>query len=324
MSWVHRPLAQMAGATERHATLLGWVGAVGVAYFLAAQIGLALLSAPSDIAVFWPASGVAAGILIAFGRRALPAVVIGVIVSTIAANVLGDRDFWTSLFKGVCNASEAVLMAWLIEQWFGRAFAFADLRHVLGFFAAAGFAAAASAVGGAATMTLLHATAPFWDAWLVWFLSDGLGIVVIAPLLIAISETVHKPMFRAELVEGAGVVALLVVIAIYVRTHPAELLGFIQSGSVRAAALVVAHRPLPTGVRNLRRFHRIHLCHCGDDIGLGPLWRCGCAPYRAGPRRADDHLHGDGVHPRAFGLVQRKTPARSRTQTRCGAAPTGP
>ena len=55
---------------------LGWALAIGSAYFLAARLGLALLSAPSDVAVFWPASGVAAGILITFGRRARAAVVI--------------------------------------------------------------------------------------------------------------------------------------------------------------------------------------------------------------------------------------------------------
>jgi integral membrane sensor domain MASE1 len=53
-------------------------GAIAIAYFLAARLGLALLSASSDVAVFWPASGLAAGILIIFGRRARPALVIGV------------------------------------------------------------------------------------------------------------------------------------------------------------------------------------------------------------------------------------------------------
>ena len=48
-----------------------WLGraglsiAVGVAYFLAAQLGLSLLTTAERVAVFWPASGVAAGALIA-------------------------------------------------------------------------------------------------------------------------------------------------------------------------------------------------------------------------------------------------------------------
>ena len=45
--------------------------AVGLVYFLAARLGLALLSTPSDVAVFWPASGIAVGILVLSGRPAL-------------------------------------------------------------------------------------------------------------------------------------------------------------------------------------------------------------------------------------------------------------
>ena len=50
--------------------LTRWVGsiglavAVGIAYFLAARLSLALLA--DGVAVFWPASGVAAGALIAY------------------------------------------------------------------------------------------------------------------------------------------------------------------------------------------------------------------------------------------------------------------
>jgi putative ABC transport system substrate-binding protein len=93
--------------------------AVGLVYFLAARLGLALLSTPSDVAVFWPASGIAVGILVLSGRRALLAVVMGVIAGTVAANIVSDRSVLTSLCKGFCNAGEAVLVAWLLE-WWGR------------------------------------------------------------------------------------------------------------------------------------------------------------------------------------------------------------
>src|SRR5579871_5783616 len=43
---------------------------VGVAYFLSARLSLFLLTQPDGVAVFWPAAGVSAGILIALGRGA--------------------------------------------------------------------------------------------------------------------------------------------------------------------------------------------------------------------------------------------------------------
>jgi len=164
------------------------------------------------VAVFWPASGIAVGVFIISDRRIRPALVVGVIIGTVAANLMSDRSLWTSLFKGFCNAGEAVLVAGLIEHWFGRAFAFDDLRRVLSFVAAACLGAAASALGGAMTMTLFHTRAPFWEVWRAWFLSDGVGILMVAPLVIELGQVGRKLPSRARSIEGVGVLCLLTLI----------------------------------------------------------------------------------------------------------------
>ena len=120
------------------AAVLGTAGVVAIAYFLAARLGLALLSAGSDMPVFWPASGLAAGLLIATGPRARPALVIGVVIGNVAANLMSDRSFLTSVFLGFCSAGEAVLAAGLLERWFGRAFTFGDRRRRKSLLRAAG------------------------------------------------------------------------------------------------------------------------------------------------------------------------------------------
>ena len=60
-----------AGSTQQWARSIGLAAAVGIVYFLAARLSLLLLTKPDGVAVFWPASGVAAGVLIALGPRAL-------------------------------------------------------------------------------------------------------------------------------------------------------------------------------------------------------------------------------------------------------------
>src|SRR5262245_23008061 len=111
---VSRYLTRWCGAGRRIMTL-GAAAGIAVAYFLAAQLGLALISQPSGVAAFWPASGLAVGFLMISGRRAYPALVIGVVIGTLAANLLSDRSLLTATFKGLCNAGEAVLAAWLLE-----------------------------------------------------------------------------------------------------------------------------------------------------------------------------------------------------------------
>lgn len=75
-----------------------------VAYFLAAQLGVALIAPSSGVAVFWPASGHAVAILIISGRRAYPASLIRFAVATAAANLLSARILLTATFKGIKGA----------------------------------------------------------------------------------------------------------------------------------------------------------------------------------------------------------------------------
>jgi PAS domain S-box-containing protein len=201
---------------------VGWSVVIGTAYFLTSRLGLSLLVPPSDVAVFWPASGIGAGILIAFGRRAFTPLAIGIIVGAVAANLLSDRSLATAVLKGFCNIGEPVIVAWLLQRWFGPAFAFSDLRRVLGFLAAAAIGTATSAIGGAATITLLHTTAPFWDVWRVWLLSDGIGIVVVAPLIIELRRAAVEPPSWRDTIEGAAVLTVVGALAIYVFAHPTE------------------------------------------------------------------------------------------------------
>ncbi len=58
---------------------------MGVAYYGAARIGLAMLD-DTGVAVFWPASGVAVGVLLVSGRGMIGPVALGVAAATIAAN----------------------------------------------------------------------------------------------------------------------------------------------------------------------------------------------------------------------------------------------
>ena len=194
-----------------------------VAYFLGARLGLVLLTELEGVAVFWPASGVAAGILIALGPRARAPVATGVIAATIAANLLGDRNLWASMFSGLCNAGEATLAAWLIARWFGRQFKLDSLNRVLGFLLAATLGAAIAAIGGAITMRLFHTTAPVLSIWRVWFASDGLGIVTIAPLLIGLAQIVSELRPRRELIEGAVALVILTVMSALILALPAGL-----------------------------------------------------------------------------------------------------
>jgi integral membrane sensor domain MASE1 len=198
--------------TEPPRTLVGSIGlaiAVGVAYLLAARLSLVLLTKPDGVAVFWPAAGVAAGVLIALGPGARLPVAAGAIGATFVAHLLaGDPFIWAAIGFGLCNAGEAVLVAWLIERYFGSAFSLGRLPCVLGLVAAAIAGPAVSGIGGTLIFTRLHgSTAPVLTTWYHWFTADALGIVTVAPLLIGLASAARDPPPRSEVING--IVALL-------------------------------------------------------------------------------------------------------------------
>jgi PAS domain S-box-containing protein len=242
---------------------------LAIVYFLAAKLGLSLQAQPSDVAVFWPASGLAAGVLIVAGRRAFPALLIGVVVGTVAANILNDRSLSTSVLKGLCNAGEAALVALLIEKWFGPRFAFDDIRQLVGFLAAGALAAAASGVGGAATIILFHTSAPFSGVWRDWFLSDGIGIVAVAPFVVGLVETYHHPPLRREWTEGLAALVLLVAVSSYVVSQPTtSWLSFSPGAAVLPLLLWLAARCPPT-FAIAGAFFASAAVICATNFGLG-------------------------------------------------------
>jgi signal transduction histidine kinase len=184
--------------------------AVGIAYFLASRLSLLLITTPDDVAVFWPAAGVAAGVLIALGPGTRLPVAVGTIVASIPANLLGVWSLRTSIVFALCNAGQVLLMSVLIERYFGSAFSLGSLRQVLGLVAAAIVGTAAAAIGGTVGVVLVEgSTAPALTIWYHWLTSNVPGIVAVAPLLIGLVSAVRDPPPRSEIIEGVVVLAAL-------------------------------------------------------------------------------------------------------------------
>ena len=199
-------------SAQRWINSVGLTIAVGIAYFLAARLSLFLLTKPDGVAVFWPAAGVSSGVLIGLGSRALLPVIAGTMAATLVANLLGDRNVWSAIFFALSNALEAGLAAALIERYFGQSFSLDRLRNVIGLLAATIVATAISGIVGTLGFRLFHSSpASFLTIWHHWFLSDAIGIVTVAPLLIGLGVAVRDPPPHTEVSEGAAVLVMLII-----------------------------------------------------------------------------------------------------------------
>src|SRR5262245_11102872 len=200
----------------RFAPAMGSIGlamAVGIAYFLGAHLGLALLTQPDGVAVFWPAAGISAGLLVALGPWARWPVAAGVMAATALANLLSDRNLEASLVFVLCNTGEPILFAWIINRYFGSRFNLGRVRNVVGLFGAAAVASAVSGIGGTIGFLLFHHSGTsFLSTWLNWFASAALGLITVSPLIIGLGNLRHDRRLKLEVSEGLlalTVIALL-------------------------------------------------------------------------------------------------------------------
>ncbi len=218
-----RQLPAAVDPMRRWAGSIGLAVAVGIAYCLAARLSLVLLTQPGGVAVFWPASGIFAGTLVALGRGARLPVVVGAMVGHMAAALLGDRILIGSFVFALCSAAEALITAGLIHRNFSSRFSLNSLRQVLGLLTAVIVGTAVSGVGGTLGFKYVYgSTAPVLSTWQNWFASDALGILTVAPLLIGLASAAREPPSRGEFTEGLVVLAALAVMSGFVVSLPRE------------------------------------------------------------------------------------------------------
>ena len=213
---LERPLhrqRQRSGAdlARRWVNSIGLAVAVGVAYFVAARLSVGLLFPPEGVAVFWPAAGVSSGVLIALGPHARWPVAAAVTAATVVIHQLIGDPLWAGIALGLSNAAEALIVAGLLELYFGADFSIDRLRQVVGLLLAAIVGTALSAIGGAVTYKLFHPAATLVTTWQHWFASDVIGIIIVAPLIIGLTAAVRRPPPRSELIEGATALLTLAV-----------------------------------------------------------------------------------------------------------------
>jgi two-component sensor histidine kinase/integral membrane sensor domain MASE1 len=197
---------------------------MAVASFAAAQYGLAFLAQPGGVAVFWPASGIAVGALLVFGRASVAPVACGVAAGTLVANVIGGRPLLELAVPfAIANSVECVTVAALSEKLLGPNLRFDTLKRFIGIFFVATIGAALGAVIGALAISALgKADGSFLTHWHQWLRSDLIGIIAITPLALGLRALTSEQIPVRTHVEG--VLLILLVSAAAAATYPNTLL----------------------------------------------------------------------------------------------------
>jgi diguanylate cyclase (GGDEF)-like protein len=182
MNQASEDAAKSATRQERRRTLL-IEGGLAVVYFAAGKLGLSMAFVhPSSTAV-WPPSGIALAAFLLLGSRVWP----GIFLGAFLVNVTTAGTILTSIGIASGNTLEGLLGAYLVARFADGRNAFERGPNTFKFAMLAGTVSTAVAATIGVTSLSLGGFAPwagYRDIWLTWWLGDGVGAIIVAPLLI--------------------------------------------------------------------------------------------------------------------------------------------
>jgi signal transduction histidine kinase len=157
--------------------------AVAVVYVIAAKIGLSLAFATKQVTAFWPPTGIAVAALLLFGYRQWPALLVGAFV----ANATTDEPLLTAAGIAVGNTLGPLLAVFLLREFAGFDVRFGRARDALALCVCGALGMTITASNGVANLALagIREWSDYWSVWWVWWVGDTMGVMVVAPLIIA-------------------------------------------------------------------------------------------------------------------------------------------
>src|SRR3989344_379448 len=189
---------------------------VGV-YFAVGLTGLTFAEQTQQVSVVWPATGVAIAVLLIFGARYWP----GILIGAFLVNVMSNEPPFAALGIAIGNTLESVVAVLLLRSWnfdnsLGR------LKEAVKYIAAAVFfGPAISASFGVFSLGLAGIVdfQKYLSVWIVWFVGDAMGALVIAPLILALKEKKYRRLFWQKPREAIVTVLIMVAVSAFIFTR---------------------------------------------------------------------------------------------------------
>jgi signal transduction histidine kinase len=185
------------------------VGLVAGLYYGAARAGLQLAYLHGSVTALWPPVGVGMAALVILGPGVWPGIVIGDLLVADFSTPLG-----TVLAQTVGNTLEVVVAAVVFRRLAERRTGLERVWDVLALVVCAAVGTLISAVFGVVSLRVGHVIKPaeFGSVFRTWWLGDFSGALVFAPLVLVWAGRRWSRMPRVQLVEGAVLLALLIVL----------------------------------------------------------------------------------------------------------------
>jgi len=166
---------------------------LALAYIATGWLGLKIPYVGSHITLVWFPTGIAVAALLRLGWRSWPGIYVGAFI----VNLLIGSSWLLAAGIAVGNTLGPILtVAWLKRAGFHQAFD--RQRDVGSFILAASLGMMVSALGGVANLHLagLVPLESAGTAWLIWWMGDTVGVLLVAPLLLSFTRKNAEQLSR--------------------------------------------------------------------------------------------------------------------------------
>lgn len=161
---------------------------VGLAYLALAQYVIALNDPVYLGAGFWPAAGLTLGILLLLPTRRWPWVIAAIAVAEFGGDLAQGYPLAATLWWTAGNCVGPLVGATLIRRFGDPRGSLVPVRNLMAFLICGVLVAPliGASVGTIGSVTSIGH--PFWQVWPKYVIGDGLGVLVIAPVLLSWRE----------------------------------------------------------------------------------------------------------------------------------------
>ena len=194
-------------AFDRPVPYLAKVVLLAAVYFSAAKLALLAAIPPGYATAVWPPSGIALASVLLLGSRIWPGIWLGASL----VNVTVHSSLVAATLMGAGNTLEALAGAALVRALIVLPGAFRRGEDVVKFVVIAAASATIAASVAAAPLAFVHSLQwpeLLWNWW-TWWQGDTVGILVVAPLILAWAVRTHPAWTPRKIAEGSLLVCLL-------------------------------------------------------------------------------------------------------------------
>jgi diguanylate cyclase (GGDEF)-like protein len=181
---------------------LAAVAVLAAIYFCAAKLELWFAYVHPSATAVWAPTGITLAAFLIFGLRVWP----GIFLGAFFANLTTAGSVLTSIGVATGNTLEGVVGCYLVRRFARGQQAFERAQDIFKFAFLAGMVSTTiSATIGVTTLSLggFADWAVYGPIWRTWWLEDGVGAVVVTPLVLLWKENPHLNWTREQIIEVA-------------------------------------------------------------------------------------------------------------------------